>query len=154
VPFQKWDNVNGTSGQEMKGYCPHTSSMFGPWHRPYLALFEQVLHDRAVDVANEYPIGEARNKALEIADRVRLPYWDWAMDPPNAQEGVIPENVRCLTATVTFPNGTVGYIPNPLYKYDFHPLNYDDFAPLVGLNPICPHSNVGCIVVEDTVANM
>ncbi|KAI4938476.1 hypothetical protein J4E85_000916 [Alternaria conjuncta] len=130
VPFQKWDNVNGTAGHEMMGYCPHGSSMFGPWHRPYLALFEQVLHDRAVEVANEYPIGEARNKALDIANRVRLPYWDWAMDPPNSEEGVIPENVRCLTATVTFPNGTTGYIPNPLYKYDFHPLKYDDFAPL------------------------
>ncbi|OAG18877.1 tyrosinase [Alternaria alternata] len=69
VPFKQWDGVNGTAGQEMMGYCPHTSSMFGPWHRPYLALFEQVLHDRAVDVANEYPIGEARNKALDIAKR-------------------------------------------------------------------------------------
>ncbi|RYO37438.1 hypothetical protein AA0113_g11418 [Alternaria arborescens] len=130
VPFKQWDGVNGTAGQEMMGYCPHTSSMFGPWHRPYLALFEQVLHDRAVDVANEYPIGEARNKALDIAKRVRLPYWDWAMDPPNAQEGVVPESVRCRTQTVTFPNGTVADIPNPLYRYDFHPLKYDDFAPL------------------------
>jgi tyrosinase len=104
--------------------------MFGPWHRPYLALFEQVLHDRAVDIANEYPIGEARNKALDIASRVRLPYWDWAMDPPSAQEGVVPESVRCRTHTVTFPNGTVTDIPNPLYRYDFHPLKYDDFAAL------------------------
>ena len=113
------------------GYCPHTSSIFGPWHRPYLALFEQVLHDRAVDVANEYPIGEARDKALSIAARVRIPYWDWAMDPPNPEEGVIPGNLRCRTVTITFPNGTVGDIPNPLYRYDFHPLNYDAFAPLV-----------------------
>jgi tyrosinase len=104
--------------------------MFGPWHRPYLALFEQVLHDRAIDVANEYPIGEARNKALDIANRVRLPYWDWAMDPPNAQEGVVPESVRCRTHTVTFPNGTVADIPNPLYRYDFHPLKYEDFSAL------------------------
>ncbi|KAG9189971.1 tyrosinase [Alternaria panax] len=130
VPFKQWDGVNGTAGQEMMGYCPHTSSMFGPWHRPYLALFEQVLHDRAVDVANEYPIGEARNRALGIANRVRLPYWDWAMNPPNAQEGVIPESVRRQTQTVTFPNGTVADIPNPLYRYDFHPLKHDDFAAL------------------------
>ncbi|RAR16566.1 di-copper centre-containing protein [Stemphylium lycopersici] len=130
VPFQPWDKVTGEPGQEMMGYCPHTSSIFGPWHRPYLALFEQVLHDRAVDVANEYPVGEARNKALGIAARVRVPYWDWAMDPPNPEEGVIPGNLRCPTVTITFPNGTVGDIPNPLYRYDFHPLNYDVFAPL------------------------
>jgi hypothetical protein len=22
------------------GYCPHSSIIFGPWHRPYLALYE------------------------------------------------------------------------------------------------------------------
>jgi tyrosinase len=115
----------------MMGYCPHTSSIFGTWHRPYLALFEQILHDRAVDVANEYPIGEARNKALELADRVRLPYWDWAQNSPNPDEGVIPSNLRRRMAEVTFPNGTTGEIHNPLYRYDYHPLKYDDFAPLV-----------------------
>ncbi|KAJ4402860.1 hypothetical protein N0V91_006932 [Didymella pomorum] len=104
--------------------------MFGPWHRPYLALFEQILHDRAVDIANEYPIGEARNKAMTIADRVRLPYWDWAIDPPNSKEGCMPASLRRPMATVTFPNGTTGSIANPLYRYDFHPLVYDDFAPL------------------------
>ena len=105
------------------GYCPHVSNMFGPWHRPYLALFEQVLHDRAVEIAKEYPAGDDQDKAMEIADKVRLPYWDWAMDPPNNEEGCMPASLRRPTATVTFPN--------PLYRYDFHPLNYDDFAPLV-----------------------
>lgn len=113
------------------GYCPHVSNMFGPWHRPYLALFEQVLHDRAVEIAKEYPAGDDQDKAMEIADKVRLPYWDWAMDPPNNEEGCMPASLRRPTATVTFPNGTTGTIANPLYRYDFHPLNYDDFAPLV-----------------------
>jgi tyrosinase len=128
------------------GYCPHTSSIFGTWHRPYLALFEQILHDRAVDVANEYPIGEARNKALELADRVRLPYWDWAQNPPNPDEGVIPSNLRRQMAKVTFPNGTTGEITNPLYRYDYHPLKYDDFAPLVGLHfsPAVPGPPCNC----------
>jgi tyrosinase len=113
------------------GYCPHTSSIFGSWHRPYLALFEQILHDRAMDVANEYPIGQARNKALEIADRVRLPYWDWAQNPPNATEGVIPRSLCERMVTITSPNGTVAELQNPLYRYDFHPLDYESFAPLV-----------------------
>ncbi|KAI2487008.1 tyrosinase [Pyrenophora tritici-repentis] len=130
APFGQWDKVKGQPGQEMMGYCPHTSNIFGTWHRPYLALFEQILHDRAVEIAHEYTIGEARNRALAIAARVRLPYWDWAMDPPNPQEGVMPESLRCHTVTVTFPNGTVGEIRNPLYRYDFHPLKSEDFAPL------------------------
>lgn len=115
----------------MMGYCPHTSSMFGPWHRPYLALFEQILHDRAVDIANEHPAGEARTKAMGLANRVRLPYWDWAIDPPNSEEGSIPSSLRRPTATVTFPNGTTGVVANPLYRYDFHPLKYEDFSALV-----------------------
>lgn len=113
------------------GYCPHISNMFGSWHRPYLALFEQILQARAVDIAKEYPIGDARDKAMAIADRVRLPYWDWAIDPPNSDEGCMPASLRRPTASVTFPNGTTGNIRNPLYRYDFHPLKYDDFAPLV-----------------------
>jgi tyrosinase len=111
------------------GYCPHTSSLFGTWHRPYLALFEQILHDRAVDIAMEYPVGEAENRALEIASKVRLPYWDWAVDP--SSEGSIPGSLRRQTVKVTRANGTIHEIANPLYRYDFHPLKYDDFAPLV-----------------------
>jgi tyrosinase len=114
----------------MMGYCPHVSSLFGSWHRPYLALFEQILHDRAVDIANEYPSGEAREKAMETANKVRLPYWDWAANP-TAGDGVVPSSVRQRTVTVTHPNGTRSEIANPLYRYEFHPLKYDDFAPLV-----------------------
>jgi tyrosinase len=112
------------------GYCPHVSSLFGSWHRPYLALFEQILHDRAVDVANEYPAGEARQRAMKVADKVRLPYWDWAIDPPTS-EGIMPMCLRRPTAAVTYPNGTKGEIANPLYRYDFHPLKSEDFALLV-----------------------
>ncbi|KAL6707713.1 hypothetical protein ACN47E_003834 [Coniothyrium glycines] len=130
APFNSWDGVPATGNETLKGYCPHTSSMFGPWHRPYLALFEQVLHDRAVDVANEYPAGEARTRALAVANRVRLPYWDWAMDPPDSAEGVIPSCLRRPTVTVALPNGTTSTMANPLYRYDFHPLRYDDFSAL------------------------
>lgn len=130
MPFGKWDGVAGPNGQHMMGYCPHTSSLFGTWHRPYLALFEQILHDRAVDIANEYPFGEARDRALEVASKVRLPYWDWAANPSDA-EGSIPSSLRRPMATVSCPNGTTHEIINPLYRYDFHPLQEEDFAPLV-----------------------
>jgi tyrosinase len=131
VPFGKWDNVEGIPGHEHMGYCPHGSSIFGPWHRPFLALFEQILHERAVDVANEYPIGQARDRAMELAARVRLPYWDWAKAPPNTEEGVIPHSLREKCLEITFPNGTVAEMVNPLYKYDFHPLPSELFAELV-----------------------
>lgn len=104
--------------------------MFGSWHRPYLALFEQILHDRAVDIANEYPTGAARDSAMETANRLRLPFWDWAIDPPNS-DGNIPSSLRNPMATVTTPDGKKSEIKNPLYRYDFHPLKSDDFSVLV-----------------------
>ncbi|KAJ6283161.1 common central domain of tyrosinase-domain-containing protein [Bipolaris maydis] len=131
VPFGQWDKVKGIPGQEKMGYCPHSSNIFGSWHRPYLALFEQILHDRAVDVAKEYPVGQARNKAMKIAARVRLPFWDWARKPLKSDEGVIPATLRVPRLSVTHPDGTVGEIPNPLFRYDFNPLPRKVFAELV-----------------------
>ncbi|KAF2866880.1 common central domain of tyrosinase-domain-containing protein [Massariosphaeria phaeospora] len=127
APFGPWDNVKG---EGLTGYCPHVSNLFGTWHRPYLALFEQILHDRAVEIAKEYPEGESRHRAEQAASKVRLPYWDWAIDPPNSTEGVMPASLRRPNATVRFPNGTSGEIPNPLLQYTFHPLHYDDFSAL------------------------
>ncbi|KAH4131075.1 tyrosinase [Parastagonospora nodorum] len=148
-PLGQWDNVAGRKTSHVMGYCPHVSNLFGTWHRPYLALFEQILHDRAVDIANEYPAGEARQNARKIADKVRLTYWDWAVDPPTS-EGIMPKCLRSPTATVTFPNGTKGEIANPLYRYDFHPLKAEDFSALKGFEftewehtiryPLDPHS--------------
>lgn len=116
----------------MMGYCPHVSNVFLTWHRPYLALFEQVLQWNAVEIAKEYPAGDAQKSALALAERIRLPYWDWALNPSNGSEGVMPTSLRRQSCTVTFPNGTTGEISNPLYAYNFHPLKYEDFSALVG----------------------
>jgi tyrosinase len=37
-PYTAWDNVTGNGNSA--GYCTHSSILFLPWHRPYLALFE------------------------------------------------------------------------------------------------------------------
>jgi tyrosinase len=92
-----------------------------------LALFEQILHDRAVDIANEYPKGAARDNALKVAHKVRLPYWDWALDPTDG-EGAMPVCLRRPSVTLTGPDGSKSTVQNPLYQYNFHPLKYDDFA--------------------------
>lgn len=39
-PFFEWDGVRPVEGGEGMGYCVHTTNLFPPWHRPYLALFE------------------------------------------------------------------------------------------------------------------
>ncbi|KAF2471888.1 Di-copper centre-containing protein, partial [Lindgomyces ingoldianus] len=126
APFVEWD---GAKGNGSYGYCPHSSNLFGTWHRPYLAAYEQILHERAVEIANEFPRGE-REKYQQSAAKLRLPYWDWAITPDS--DGCMPTSLRHSTANVTFPNGTTGEIPNPLYEYIFHPLSPGDF-PLDGL---------------------
>lgn len=37
------------------GYCPHGNNVFGTWHRPYLAVFEQALYINAQEVVASFP---------------------------------------------------------------------------------------------------
>lgn len=46
-PYVPWDGI-GTAPGFGGGYCTHTSNMFLPWHRPYLALIE--VCDFATDI--------------------------------------------------------------------------------------------------------
>ena len=41
-PYRPWGGVAGDNDVQggWQGYCTHTSILFGPWHRPFLALFE------------------------------------------------------------------------------------------------------------------
>jgi tyrosinase len=45
VPKIPWNGVAGVGGSNNNnpGYCTHTSNLFLPWHRPYLALYEVCL---------------------------------------------------------------------------------------------------------------
>lgn len=54
------------------GYCTHQSGLFLAWHRPYLVLIEQLLHDEAVAIAKNFT-GAAATKYQSAADNVRLP---------------------------------------------------------------------------------
>lgn len=121
--------------------------MFVPWHRPYLALFEQVLQLKAVEVAREYPAGGARDNALSLADKIRLPFWDWALNPKNG-EPVLPKSIMRQKATITFPNGTSGEVPNPLYQYEFHPLKYEYFSLLVSNSLLFFGKNINSPIVR------
>ncbi|KAF2264641.1 Di-copper centre-containing protein [Lojkania enalia] len=127
APFEPWDMVKGEGSM---GYCPHGSNLFGPWHRPYLAGFEQVLHEHVVSIADSWKNEKEKREYQTAAMKFRLPYWDSAMDPPNSQEGVLPFSVREERISVNHPDGTTKEIPNPLYSYAFHPLDPEDFSSL------------------------
>jgi len=124
-PFVAWDNVQATQGDDQSGYCTHSSILFPTWHRPYLALYEQVLYSLMQQIVGEFPTGSERDRYATAASTFRTPYWDWAAAPPSGQS-VLPSSVGgSATVQVTTPKGTTT-IKNPLFSYTFHPLNTNE----------------------------
>ncbi|PBP18012.1 tyrosinase precursor [Diplocarpon rosae] len=133
-PYRPWGGVKGSNVGGWQGYCTHTSILFGPWHRPYLALFEQVLYGIIQDLAAKFPVN-TRAQYQEAAASFRIPYWDWAATPEDGD--FFPNSVGgSTTVSVITPtsNGQAVSISNPLYSYNFHPLNpvAGDFVSLQG----------------------
>lgn len=112
-PFVTWNNFP-TPLVNQAGFCPHSMTLFGSWHRPYLAIFEQALYQSMQEVINTFPQSQ-RGRWQEAASTFRMPYWDWAQDGGSA---TVPTQIRDQTVTVTKPNGRVT-IPNPLYSYSW-----------------------------------
>lgn len=121
MPWTSWDGVEGRGDRKQMGYCPHFNTLFGIWHRPYVALFEQKLQAVAKTVASKFPTS-SRARYENLAKQLRVPYWDWAKNVP-ASEPVMPVSFTTPRIGVTFPNGTVAQIENPLFDYNFHPLD-------------------------------
>ncbi|CAD6439069.1 1e1b8ba9-904a-47e5-873c-05ef1d1af1bd [Sclerotinia trifoliorum] len=120
-PYLPYDGVQATAGDENNGYCTHVSILFPTWHRPYLALYEQVLHSIVLFIAEQFPAGAERERYTAAAVNFRVPYWDWAAVPPKGQS-VLPPSVSKPTITVNGPAG-VQTISNPLFSYYFNPLD-------------------------------
>ncbi|KAF1959254.1 tyrosinase [Byssothecium circinans] len=120
-PWRPWQNANGVDNPGGNSYCPHNNMMFVPWHRPYVALFEQELHKHVRRVAEQATTDQWR--WIMVADAFRLPYWDWAL---GLHGGEFPEFFTTPTITVDGPQGQQTIL-NPLYQYDFHPVSEKDF---------------------------
>ena len=121
-PFVSWDGVQGDEyyWSRYSGYCTHDSNLFPTWHRPYLALFEEVLYLNCREVISAFPNGKLKNRYWKALSTLRLPYWDWAAIPPNG-EGTFPLSVQREEIDVVVSNGTLT-ITNPLHGYNFHPI--------------------------------
>ncbi|KAF3937147.1 Tyrosinase [Dactylella cylindrospora] len=119
-PYKAWNGVTG--GRTDSGYCTHSDVLFPSWHRPYLALYEQIIWEHARNIVNEF--SEPRRAAYAaVLPTLRIPYWDWAVDarmPPQVGEWV--------TIQVETPRGQQT-IPNPLYSYQFTDLREIPDAP-------------------------
>lgn len=129
-PFIPWQYPTSATRNPDRGYCTHNSVLFLTWHRPYLCLIEQLLHEEALNIAGEFS-GSDAEKYQAAADDVRLPYWDWASD-----DGAnIPAVLTQSSITVTKPSGQAE-IDNPLYAYRFQ--NQPDAS--VGLDSVTERS--------------
>lgn len=113
LPFLEYDGSGERkSGKgSWGGYCPHGESIFLPWHRPYVLLFEQEMVRIAEEIAAKYP-GGVRRRYLAAAASLRSPYWDWAAD------SAVPPATVPLQVTVNTPTGQQT-IDNPLQTYKF-----------------------------------
>jgi tyrosinase len=118
LPFVQWEGSGGSSpvpGSQWGGYCTHGSVLFPTWHRPYVALYEQLLQQHALSIAKQY---QDQQRWLSAAQTVRAPYWDWATNsvPP-------PEVISLQTVNIITPDGNTTAVPNPLYQYTFNPID-------------------------------
>ncbi|GAM91208.1 hypothetical protein ANO11243_092550 [Dothideomycetidae sp. 11243] len=127
-PYSAWGGWTSQAGPGGYGggYCTHVSNIFLPWHRPYLALYEQQLYSHVQNVANSFPAA-SRARWQAAAANFRMPYWDWAVVPTCQGCQVFPEFVSSAYISVTSPTGQQTVV-NPLYRYDFHPIVPSDMA--------------------------
>ncbi|KAF3927946.1 Tyrosinase [Dactylellina cionopaga] len=96
------------------GYCPHGSTLFSSWHRPFILTLEQAVYTIAGEVAAEFT-GAAKKKYVAAAKTLRFPYWDWA-DETN--QSYLPAIVAEPEVDVVTPKGKQT-IKNPFYAYRF-----------------------------------
>ncbi|KAL1586559.1 hypothetical protein WHR41_05229 [Cladosporium halotolerans] len=115
-PYVAWDNVGQCDDCQPAGYCTHQSTLFPTWHRAYLALFEQSLVNNAIIVAEQYT-GEDRDRYMQAAQNLRIPFWDWAALPAEG-ENPFPQMFTDESVFVNSPNGPMN-ISNPLLGYTF-----------------------------------
>ncbi|KAM3065503.1 hypothetical protein ACMFMF_010988 [Clarireedia jacksonii] len=135
-PYRPWGGVKGDNPGGWQGYCTHSSILFAPWHRPYLALFEQALYSIVQKIASTFPAA-TKARYQQAAITFRIPYWDWAAEPPSGDK-YFPTIVGQPSISIITPtsNDKPVLIANPLYSFKFNPLN-----PVKGDFPSSPENH-------------
>ncbi|KAG8983087.1 hypothetical protein FRB93_007678 [Tulasnella sp. JGI-2019a] len=152
LPYVSWDGAANPGNTQ--GYCEHGTLLFPTWHRPYVALYEQLLHDHALQIAEQYTVDKDAWKAA--AFKLRSPYWDWASEAVPPDEVIKNENVQII-----LKDGKKGPFKNPLLGYTFKPgFPADTRLPDVAvINPSAPKrvmrpNTVRCAKPGSTVTDL
>ncbi|KAL3420867.1 hypothetical protein PVAG01_07312 [Phlyctema vagabunda] len=117
-PYKSWNGVPQAPGAPLTGYCTHDSVLFPDWHRPYLALYEQIIAGYAQTIAKNYT-PSLRTSFQQAADALRIPYWDWATNSS------VPDCVNANTVPIIKSDGTTQFVANPLQQYRFQTFPLD-----------------------------
>lgn len=162
LPYDAWpvgdrnlEDIRKTKG----GFCTHSSILFLTWHRPYLALFESVLQEAMLFVANQFTKNEGQERYLAAAKAFRLPFWDWARPnlavfPDEATDSnvvrvVMPEELRKVYDGLKKEADGSVEIPNPLFAYKF-PEGVEETAKktfkIDGLSTTTRYHTVGALI--------
>ncbi|KAH9980088.1 tyrosinase [Lactifluus volemus] len=120
LPYVPWDGAGNTATTSTKTreYCQHMTVLFPTWHRPYVALYEQVMQSHALKIAEDFTVDKETWKSA--AQNLRAPYWDWA----TPGKIVPPAKVIALSdVSITGFDGNPTTVSNPLFKYTFNPID-------------------------------
>jgi len=119
IPFVPWQETSVPSQNRNTGYCTHSSVLFATWHRPFLCVFEELLVRHATQIASGFT-GSQAQRYRDAANRVRLPYWDWASNDLQSRQ---PAQLTAYTVSVVRPGPggapETASINNPLRGYQF-----------------------------------
>lgn len=88
--------------------------LFPTWHRPYVALYEQLLVSHFDTIIGKYS-GSVSDSLRASAQKWRLPYWEWAVDEPAIPKEWISETIKIWDTT----GKEIDYKPNPFQCYNF-----------------------------------
>ncbi|CZS88976.1 uncharacterized protein RAG0_00474 [Rhynchosporium agropyri] len=115
-----WD----TKAPKTSWYCTHGSPLFPPWHRPYMALYEQKLYEIMLKLIPTTFALEDQPAMIKAAETWRFPFWDWAMRKPDwhspsdrRRDGPnVPFIITIPTVEVMTKTGSAT-VSNPMWRF-------------------------------------
>ncbi|KAI9750729.1 MAG: hypothetical protein M4579_006330 [Chaenotheca gracillima] len=125
-PLYLWDEEGPQNKRQANEYCQHGVNLFPTWHRPYVLLFEQRLHEIMVqEIIPLFP-KDQQTSLKRAANSWRMPYWDWASKKPvldtvpEQYDYDVPQLLRLETIKIRTPAG-LKWVKNPLYVFRMAP---------------------------------
>ena len=114
--------------------CPYTRWVHHQRPRQVANWTQQNLYEEVNKAANSFPAA-TRTRYQTAAATFRIPFWDWAGNPPSG-ETFFPSAAASPNIDIVTPQSNGQKVPfrNPLYSFRFNPLNPhgNDFSNLRG----------------------